>query len=139
MIAAEPVDVETAMKAIEVIREKELTAFNSGDIQAFLDIVSDDAVIDPPGGPAAIGRDAIAALLEVVFKRFEYDATYSTDELVVEGDWAFDRGIWFERRRHKGDGSKTEVPCGILQIYRRQPDSSWKLARSIWNMKQRSS
>jgi ketosteroid isomerase-like protein len=122
-------------RAIEALREKEVAAFNSGNVQGFIDIVTDDVVFDSPYRPAAIGKDAIRSLCEVVFERFDYDATYPTDELVVDRSWAFDRGTWIEKRTAKEGGEQTQVSFGILQVYRRQDDGSWKLARSIWNTK----
>lgn len=133
--AKEPPSTESDKKAIEILREKELTAFNSGDVQGFIDIVTDDVVFDSPNRPAAIGKDAIRSLCEAVFQRFNYDATYPTDELVVDRNWAFDRGTWIENRTPREGGEQTQVSFGILQIYQRQIDGSWKLARSIWNTK----
>lgn len=126
---------ESDKRAIEALREQELAAMNSGDVQGFIDIVTDDVVFDSPNRPAAIGKDAIRSLCEVVFERFDYDATYPADELVVDRDWAFDRGIWIENRTAKEGGEQTQATFGMLQIYRRQSDGSWRLARSIWNKK----
>jgi uncharacterized protein (TIGR02246 family) len=131
----EPPSAESDMSAIEALREKELAAFNAGDVQGFIDIVTDDVVFDAPDRPAATGKDAIRSLCEAVFERIIYDATYQTDELVVEGNWAFDRGVWIENRTPKDGGEQIQVSCGMLQVYRRQTDGSWKLARSIWNYK----
>jgi len=133
--AQETPSTEADKRAIEALREKELTAMNSGDVQGFIDLVTDDVVFDSPNRPAAIGKDAIRSLCELIFERFDYEATYPTDELVVDRNWAFDRGIWIEKRTPKGGGEQTQVSFGILQIYRRQTDGSWKLARSIWNTK----
>ncbi len=133
--AEESSTTESDRKAIEALREQELTAFNSGDVQGFIDIVTEDVVFDSPNRPVAVGKDAIRSLCETVFERFTYDATYPTDELVVDRNWAFDRGIWIENRTPKAGGEQTQISFGILQIYRRQTDGSWKLARSIWNTK----
>jgi ketosteroid isomerase-like protein len=111
---------------------------NAGDVQGFIDIVTDDVVFDSPDRPAAIGKDAIRSLCEVIFERFDYDATYPADELVVDRNWAFDRGLWIEKVTPKQGGEQTEVSYGMLQVYRRQADGSWKLARSIWNRKKSS-
>ena len=61
--------------------------------------------------------------------------TEDRSKIVIEGNWAFDRGIWIEKRTPKDGGETTEVSFGILQLYQRQADGSWKLARSIWNTK----
>jgi ketosteroid isomerase-like protein len=69
----------------------------------------------------------------VLFESFIFDATYRVDEFQIEGDWAFDRGVWNEKRTRKDNGEKTEIPFGIVQIYRRDKDGVWKLARMVWN------
>jgi ketosteroid isomerase-like protein len=128
-------DTQSDKRDIESLRDQELVAFNSGDVQGFIDIITDDVVFDSPNRPPAIGKDAIRSLSEAVFGRFDYHATYSPEELVIEGNWAFDRGLWIEKRTPKDGGNPTEVRFGILQLYQRQGDGSWKLARSIWNNK----
>ena len=131
----EALSTESDRRAIEALREKELAAMNAGDVQGFIDIVTDDVVFDSPNRPAAIGKDAIRSLCEVIFERYDYDATYPADELVVDRDRAFDRGLWIEKVTTKEGGEQTQVSYGMLQVYRRQADGSWKLARSIWNKK----
>jgi len=127
--------IESDKKAIEALRQKELLAFNSGDVKGLVSIVTDDVVFDSPNRRAAIGKDAVRTLCEAVFERFNYDATYPTDELVVDRNLAFDRGIWIENRTLKEGGDQSQMSFGMLQIYQRQVDGSWKLARSIWNLK----
>jgi ketosteroid isomerase-like protein len=69
----------------------------------------------------------------VLFEQFIFDATYRVDELHIEGDWAFDRGVWNEKRTRRDSGEQSEIPFGIVQIYRRDTDGVWKIARMVWN------
>ncbi len=135
-VAEEPVvDVEADKTAIAMVREKELTAFDLGDVEGLNDIVTEDIVLDTPNRPAIIGKEANRAFSEALFARFDYEATYLVDELVIEKNWAFDRGVWIEKRLPKDGGEQSQLSFGILQLYKRQSDGSWKLARLIWNSK----
>jgi len=135
-VAEEPaVDVEADKTAIERVREKELRAFDLGDVEGFDNIVTEDIVLDTPNRPAIVGKEAIRAFGEALFSRLDYEATYSVDELVIEKNWAFDRGVWIEKRVPKDGGEQSQLSFGILQLYKRQSDGSWKLARLIWNSK----
>ena len=129
-------NIEADKKALEMIREKELTAFNAGDVEGFISICTEDVVFDAPNSPATVGEEDVRAMLEASFARNDYDgSSYPVDEEVILEDWAFDRGVWIEKRMPKDGGEPNLVSFGILQIYKRQDDGSWKLARSIWNIK----
>jgi ketosteroid isomerase-like protein len=135
-VAKEPaVDIEADKTAIESVREKELRAFDLGDVEGLDNIVTEDIVIDTPNRPAIVGKEAHRAFCEALFSRLDYEATYSVDELVIEKNWAFDRGVWIEKRVPKVGGEQSQLSFGILQLYKRQSDGSWKLARLIWNSK----
>lgn len=128
--------IEADKRALEMVREMELSAFNSGDVGGFLSVCTEDVVFDAPNSPATEGEDAVRAMLEASFARNDYDGSvYSVDEQVLIEDWAFDRGVWIEKRIPKDGGEPNQISFGILQIYKRLDDGSWKLARSIWNKK----
>jgi ketosteroid isomerase-like protein len=123
---------EADRKAIETVREQALEAFNSGDIEAYIELLTDDVVYDPPNRPAVVGKEAMRAY-GALFEKFILDTTYPVDELVIEGDWAFDRGVWVEKRTPREGGEQIEIPFGLLQIYYRDTEGSWKLARMVAN------
>ena len=119
-------------EAVETVREQALEAFNSGDIEAYIELLTDDVVYDPPGRPAVVGKEAMRAYGSL-FEKFVFDTTYRVNELVIEGNWAFDRGVWVEKRTSREGGEQTEIPFGLIQIYHRVTDGSWKLARMVAN------
>ena len=125
--------LEADRSAISMLWFEQHASYSSGDVEAFLSILTDDAVMDLPNQPVVVGKDAIRDLIEASFSRFSFDAVYLPDELIIEGDWAFDRGNWVETRNPKDGGDQEEFSFGILQIYRRTSDGSWKLARSVWS------
>ncbi len=57
----------------------------------------------------------------------------SNDEVIVSGDWAFDRGTWKVIRTYRRDLRRERLKSCYVMMWRRQPDGAWKLARLIWN------
>jgi ketosteroid isomerase-like protein len=58
---------------------------------------------------------------------------YTTAEILVTGDWAFDRGTYSQTLTPKGGGVAQKETGKYLWLYHRAPDGSWKQARVIWN------
>ena len=55
------------------------------------------------------------------------------NELVIAGDWAFDRCVFAGTVTNKATGESRDIKNGNIHIYKRQPDGSWKIAWDIWN------
>jgi len=121
------------LKAIETLREQELHAFNTGDAKSYLSLLTDDIVFDSWNRPAVVGIEASRGLMGILFSKADFYATYNPEDVVVSGDFAFDRGLWYERMTLKSNGEETNDVYGTLQIYARGEDGRWRLARSIWN------
>lgn len=132
-VSQSALSIEADVEAIQRVREQEVTAYSSDDLDHFISTMSDDVVVDPPYYPAVIGREAARSVIATLFERATYDVTYPVEELVVFGDWAFERGVWTSKITPKDGGEPTEASFGGVQIYRRQSDGSWKITRLIWN------
>jgi len=59
------------------------------------------------------------------------DQTVVSDETVVAGDWAFDRGRAHRTLTPVAGGDTIEVDSEVVVILRRQADGAWKVARTI--------
>jgi len=107
------------------------SAARVNDAEGWADLYALDAVMMPPGGPAVEGRAAIAAWLANVPEITYADGTVL--EVAGSGDVAYVRGTYQMALRIPG----VEAPVGqagkFLQVYERQDDDSWLLARDIWN------
>jgi len=123
-----------ALERIAEVRDLELKAFNAADVDGFIDVLTEDVVMDPWTGPAISGRAGARDLLATMLSHSEFSARYEIDEIVIMGEWAFDRGNWYEHIRRKATGEELDAVFGTLQLYRRD-DQQWKLARLIWNRK----
>ena len=121
-------------EAIDRLRESAIAALEAGDMEALLACFTDDAVVMDPNSSAADVRGGpqdtsflsgffvVAALVGIDFN----NSSLSSAEVVVSGDWAFERGTYrVEKERHPSPGD-------YIAILRRLPDGSWRIARFIF-------
>jgi ketosteroid isomerase-like protein len=57
--------------------------------------------------------------------------TYSFDikEIIVSGDMAIVRLVWTSRLSHSGSAQVIETKEPGLDVFRRQPDGTWRISR----------
>ena len=142
--AQEPAEQETRntesdSEAVTKLEEEWNEAFESGDVDALANMITDDFVAMPPNEPALVGKEAYLPWIREFLAGFEDENTntesdVSADELVVDRDWAFVRATvsWATTPAAGGDPT-AEGQVSYIHIMRREPDGSWKLARDLWN------
>ena len=124
-------DVEADRVAIKNLVNEVEKAFNEGDLDAYMATFADDAIVIPPGESALIGKEAIRDWYN--FDELSFDSKIFSDEVEICGDWAFHRGRWQGSWVQQTTGEITRYESRSINIYRRQPDGSWKASRAIWN------
>jgi uncharacterized protein (TIGR02246 family) len=110
-----------------------VAADNAGDLEAVVRIYSDDALLLPPEGEPIAGREAIHAHYARIFETDVLEVPLSSEETVVSGDLAFNRGRTSVRATPRAGGDARETSDKYLMILRRNSDGKWKIARLIWN------
>jgi uncharacterized protein (TIGR02246 family) len=108
-------------------------AANRGEVERIMEIYAPDAVILPPGGPVIEGSETIRELFRQEFERFDTKLAFTTQEIEVEGDMAFRRGRYVWRGTPRLSGQTVETTNKFLEVWRRQPDGSWKISVDMWN------
>ena len=129
---APQVDVEADAAAIRSLFDEATAALNpgGGDI---VDLDAEDAVIMYANEPAVIGKEAIRAREQRFDDQATFEETRSVEEIVASGDWAFVRWTGTGTVTPKDGGESSEFNRKGITIFQRQPDTSWKIARVIWN------
>jgi uncharacterized protein (TIGR02246 family) len=108
-------------------------AVNAGDVDAEVSRFTEDGIYMWPDAPSIQGHEALRKWFRQRFVRVNVRIENETREIVVSGDWAFERGTYVAHIRTKtGDGEET-VRGKYINILRRQPDGSWRIARRIRN------
>jgi uncharacterized protein (TIGR02246 family) len=131
--AEEATATETEVQAIRGLFRAYVETVNTGDIEAWLAFFTEGVVYMPPNEPTIIGREAVRGWGEPYFDQFDMRETITPDEVRLAGDWAVARlSGTFEVTPKAGGGTAQEIFKAIW-ILQRQPDGSWKAARTIWN------
>ena len=124
-------DVERT--AITAVRSAFVAADNAGHAEAINGLLTDDVVILHPHCGIIEGRGAaltfMQKILDEVHAGFDKQASYSTLELKISGDLAYERGHFLQTLTAKDGGTVEQDEGMYLWIYEKGPDGSWKIAR----------
>jgi uncharacterized protein (TIGR02246 family) len=104
----------------------------SGDASRWAALYANDAVIMPPNSATFEGRGAIETWLKalpVVITEADGEAL----EVEGTGDLAYVRGTYAMSMKVPSVTQPVRQEGKFLQIYARQQDGTWLLARDIWN------
>ena len=125
--------VEDDKKAIRELIEQEVESLNAGDAKGLARIMTDDAVLMPPNVPSLSGKGTIQRWLLGFFGRFSVTVNHSSKDIVVTGDWAYEKWaiVWTVTPLAGGE-PVTEELKGI-HVFHKSPEGTWKIALDIWN------
>jgi ketosteroid isomerase-like protein len=122
---------------IQKLRDRDVTASKAGDFEALGALLTDDAVIMPPGrgfvrGVAA--RELAMAQMREAMSQYEvlqYRAEF--DELKIAGNDAVEWGTISGTLRDKRTGQIRTSSYKVMRILAKQPGGEWKISRSIYS------
>ena len=126
-------DLAADRRAIAAATTQFQAAENAGSVDQFRSYFADDLVMVGPNEPPVTGADSVAALMRVFHHTYAVQVEYNSQEIVVFGDWAFDRGTERYTLTPKAGGAPIRKSGNYLYVYQRQGDGSWKQSRVIWN------
>lgn len=113
-------------------REEYVQAENAGDVEGILRTFADDVVLMPPGSPPVEGIDAAGEFLEEFLDAFSIEIGLTSEDIVVEGDVAYDWGT-VSGTLEPVDGDPQPVSNTYLLVYQRESDGVWRQTKHIWN------
>ena len=125
------------LRAIEELHRRDMRASREGDFATLRSLMSDDAVVMPPGGRVTRGGAALDAsfarmaegMRQVEVLAYELDF----EEVEVVGDYAFEWGAIRGAMRALPDGPVERSSYKVMRVLRREPGGAWKVHRTIWN------
>ena len=119
-----------AEKAIRDALTRWTADFNSRDATRICDLFAPDLRYDFRGSPER-DYNAMCSLLHRALGDQSKKITYSFDikEIIVSGDMAIVRLVWTSKVSQKGSSQVTETKEPGLDVFRRQPDGKWRIAR----------
>ena len=107
-------------------------AANASDAARWASLYTEDAVMMPPNSPAVDGRAAIESWLAMLPVKIS-NAEGTALEVEGAGTVAYVRGTYLMSLQIPDVPQSVPQQGKFLQIYARQPDGSWLLARDMWN------
>lgn len=125
---------EAAIQAIGQIHKKAAVAVKNGDVAAYVDLFTEDGIYLWPNVPAISGREALNRWFEKRFREYAADLEKSVEEIEVLDDWAFERGNEVSKIRNRSTNEVQVVRGKFINIFKKQSDGHWKIARRIRNL-----
>jgi uncharacterized protein (TIGR02246 family) len=108
-------------------------AIERGDAAALADLVTEDYEVWANGTPALTGRAAVTDAMRGALARYDVAPAFDSLELIVAGDWAFERGIEQMRVAPRTGGDAQTRTQRALLLMRRDEDGRWRYARGMRN------
>ena len=118
-------------RAIATQIERFIAAYVSGDLDALLEIYSDDLVKLRHGSPDETKPD-LARRLQDFFRGFSGRLEVDNSETLVSGDLALTRGTFVVTVIPRGGGEPKHLRRRYLEIWRRE-GAIWRVLRQMDN------
>ena len=111
-------------EVLEALRRRTTQAYAAGDVDQAVDLYVDEAVQQPPGRPAVVGRDAIRQSYGLLFSQGGLALRLSPWETVVSGNEARERGAY-----HLAMGDRVLLAGKYVFVAREAAAGEW---RYVW-------
>lgn len=130
-------DTGTAdVAALRELHDQVTRAQNEGDASVFERTSASDVLVLPPDGALISGRQAHVDFNRKLFNAFTNIFDNKSEEIVVSGDWGFDRGTYRYTETPRAGGATVVREGNYLWLARRESDGVWRYARIIWNTRE---
>jgi ketosteroid isomerase-like protein len=116
-----------------LVRSAWMSAVTSGDAEALRPLITDDYELWPHARPPLRGIDATVAAMRAAMQQFRIEQHFETEETVIAGDWAFERGVETMTVTALAGGPSRTMTQRALLILRRGTDQRWRYARGMTN------
>ena len=107
-------------------------AFNAGDLSTVVLTFEHNGIVMPNNGPAAQGHPSIQALYQSLFNTFAITMSYTIEEQVMAGEYAFVRTSSQVLTHIRASGETISLLNKELFVLRREADQ-WKISQYIFN------
>ena len=126
------IDHETALarQAIEITAQRYMMHFNAGDADSVAAIYAERGRIMWPNGPAAVGRDSIAARLRAIGAATPV-LSLRTEDVAASGPLAVERGRYTMTWTSPGGGQLADSGKYLMRWHR--TEAEWMIVDNIWN------
>lgn len=121
-------DVEADIAEIRDLLDQYALAVSTDDIELFMTCWADGAKRMEPGYDVILGKENIRAHFKFMFDQFNSNVEfYGEFEIEVSDNLAFGQVNAIVSFSPKDGGPTNHLDLKVLDIYKRQADSSWKI------------
>jgi len=121
------------VEAIRTITQHVVEAMNRGDVEAFFDVVSEDAVFFPPNEPAKRGEELRQFMTEFLDRYTVHFERYVDEEIEVAGVVAINHYSYRWTVAAKTDGEPQTAEGHGIRILKQQARATWKITHEMWS------
>ena len=125
-------DFEADIAAIEELSAIYGTVVSEGDVDNYIKLFTEDAILMPADQEIVIGKENILIRAQSKFGAYKdkgLEEVTTPHEIKVYGNWAYDLGLTTFKTRD----NPTPYSNKYIRIWEKQSEGSWKLSRVIWN------
>ncbi len=107
-------------------------ALNASDVSKIVALYTQDGIIMPNGAPLSKGQEQLKATYEALYKAFKLNVEYLTDEVIVNGDYAYARTNSRGNTIIRANGET--IPVENKELFVLQKDNGqWKISHYMFN------
>jgi len=127
--------VDSHQRAVRTSFQEWRKAAESGDAEAYVSFLTEDAVVVSPGQAELSGKPAIlASVREFVARNSLSFADWRSQEVVVFGDAALHRYTIVTTLHPRGGGNRVAQEQRYLDVLRRESDGQWRVSHHMFNV-----
>lgn len=123
--------METIPHALEERHREWIQVVNGGDIDAYCEILTVDAVWIPPRSEPVEGREAFKNWLAPFVERYSYQFDLSDQRIHVAGNRAFERARFTSEMTPKSGGASMTHSGTFTALWMKEQDNNWYIERYI--------
>jgi uncharacterized protein (TIGR02246 family) len=121
------------MNEIDALYAAWREAVRKGDIDTLLSLITEDAEFWSRDTPAIRGKENIRGMYASFLANFSLEQDFEEVERIVEGGFAFVRGIERNTLTPRSGGAAVEVTQRAFSVLRLDADGKWRFARGMTN------
>jgi uncharacterized protein (TIGR02246 family) len=129
-------DNESELAKIKTIPTKAAEAINSGNIEAWLGLFDDNALIMFNRGKTLVGKEEIEQEIKRYWEDPESNITIEHFETKLLGDFAYGIGTDIGTEKNPDIGRIVPVNSREFVVFKKQSDGEWKVFRLMTNQNQ---
>jgi len=125
---------EADWAAVRKANQARNAALEAGDVEAYLDSYTDDAIWLPPHTEEITGKSTARQRLTDKLKNYSYSfSTESKEENQVGPGWIIDWGTYVSAVTDNKTGDVVNDVGSYLSVWKKCEDGKWRIAYDIWN------